>query len=229
MSGRVGLIVIVGIALAPWALGAEIGDSVAGASTSWKRPSATKVTIFATPIGRAPKAPTRLDGSCVSTSSEVSNRPDAARCFTAQSNARGVNVFDPCFRSEGGSTPGKLNLFFCPNDPWNRSVATTVVAAAGDAGVSGVSPSSFRPWALLLANGQRCLATGGATGSTAGLRYNYACFAPRFARSARQPIGKTGGIVLGDPDQRMRVWTVLFTKDNTGTGFTPVGVRQAYE
>jgi hypothetical protein len=229
VRGRFGLIVFIGVALVLGALGAEIGDSVAGAGTSSKRPSPTKVTLFATPIGRAPKARARLDGSCNTGGSDVSNRPDAARCFTTRANAHGVNVFDPCFHSEGGSTPGKLDLFLCPVDPWNSSVAGTVVAVPGGAGVPGAGPSSFQPWALLLANGQRCVATGGATGTTAGLRYNYGCFAPPFARTARQPIGKAGGIVLGDPDQRARTWTVLFTKDTTGKGFTPVGVRQAYE
>ena len=229
VSARVGLVMFITVDLVFGALGAETGYAVAGASASSKRPSPTKVTIFATPIGRAPKVPTRLDGSCTTGGSDVSNRPDAARCFTTHSNARGVNVFDPCFHSEGGSAPGTLDLFLCPNDPWNGSVAATVVAVTGGAGVSGEAPSAFQPWALLLANGQRCLATGGATGTTAGLRYNYGCFAPPFARNVRQPIGKTGGIVLGDPDQRTRVWTVLFTRDNTGTGFTPVRVRQAYE
>jgi len=221
--------VFIGVALVSGTLGAEICYSVAGASPSVKRSSPTKVTLFATPIGTAPKARTRLDGSCNTGGSDVSNRPDAARCFTTRSNARGINVFDPCFHSEGGSTPGKLDLFLCPDDPWNSSVGGTVVAVPGGAGVSSEGPSSFRPWALLLVNGQRCLATGGATGTTAGLRYNYGCFAPPFARNVRQPIGKAGGIVLGDPDQRARVWSALFTKDTTGRGFTPVGVRQAYE
>jgi hypothetical protein len=221
--------VFIGVALVFGARGPEIGYAVAGASTSSKRPSPTKVTLYATPIGSAPKARTRLDGSCNIGGSDVSNRPDAARCFTTHSDARGVNVFDPCFHSEGGSTPGKLDLFLCPEDPWNTSVAGTVIAVPGGAGVSREGPSSIRPWALLLANGQRCLAIGGATGTAAGLRYNYGCFAPPFARNVRQPMGKDGGIVLGDPDQRAPRWTVLFTKDTTGTGFTLVGVRQAYE
>jgi hypothetical protein len=41
MRGRAGLIVFIGVALVSGTLGAEIGYSVAGASTSSKRPSPT--------------------------------------------------------------------------------------------------------------------------------------------------------------------------------------------
>lgn len=211
------------------ALGAAIGYSVAGPGTASKGTSPTKVTVFATPIGSAPKGRTRLDGTCNLGGSEVSNRPDAARCFTTLSDARRANVFDPCFHSEWGSTPGTLDLFVCPDDPWNSSLAGIVVAVHGGAGMFREAPSSFQPWALLLANGQRCLALSGATGTTAGLRYNYGCFAPPFARNPSQPNGKAGGIVLGQPDQHVPTWTVLFAEHIAGTGFTRVGVREAYE
>jgi hypothetical protein len=228
VTGRVVLIGIIAAALVFGALAAVVGYSLAGPGTT-KRPSATRVTIFATPIGSAPKGGTRLDGTCNLGGSDVSNRTDAARCFTTLSDARGVNVFDPCFHSEGGSTPGTLDLFVCPNDPWRSSPASTVVAVHGGTGTSGETPSSFQPWALLLSNGQRCLAISGASGTTAGLRYNYGCSAPPFDRTATKPNGHAGGIVLGYPDQHAPTWIVLFAKDTQGTGFSPIAVRQAFE
>jgi hypothetical protein len=110
-----------------------------------------------------------------------------------------------------------------------RQGASHVVTVSGDMGPLGEAPSSFRPWALLLANGQRCFRISGATGTTAGLRHNYQCYAPPFARNAKQPIGKDGGVVSGEPDQQRRVWTALFTKDLTKNTFVPVEVRQAHE
>jgi hypothetical protein len=157
-------------------------------------------------------------------SSEVTSRPDAARCFA------GDTVPDPCFHSQAGSTPPTLNLFVCPGDPWgNERVQGDVVAVHGGAGTLGQPSPSLRPWALLLANGQHCLAISGGSGTTAGLRYNYQCFAAPFARSADQPIGKAAGVVLGDPDQHKRTWSVLFEEPTGKTGFTPMGVREAYE
>jgi hypothetical protein len=215
----IGATVIV-VVLVSGAIGAMIWYSVGGSGKTSKRPPATKVTIFATPIGNAPKGSARLDGNCNLGGSDVSNRPDAARCFTTISDASGSNVFDPCFHSEGGSTPGMLDLFVCPGDPWKTNIAGTVVVVRGGAGTLGEAPSSevpssFTPWALLLANGQHCLAIGGATGTTAGLRYNYFCGA--------------GGIVLGDPDQHAPTWTVLFAKNTSGSSFTRVSVRAAYD
>jgi hypothetical protein len=117
----------------------------------------------------------------------------------------------------------------CPEDPWNENARRTVVIAQGGKGPPGEAPTSFRPWALLLANGQRCFRVGGATETTAGLRHNYQCFAPPFARNARQPVGKAGGVVVGEPDQRPAAWTAQFKKTSTNTALTRVEVRQAYE
>jgi hypothetical protein len=186
------------------------------------------VTVYAVPADRAPRGTTRLDGSCDLGSSFASNRPDAARCFATDSDDRGVNLFDPCFRSKA-DTLGMVDVFVCPEDPWNDKARRTVITVSGDTGPLGEAPSSFRPWALLLANGQRCFRISGATGTTAGLRHNYQCYGPPFARNAKQPIGKDGGVVLGEPDQQRRVWTALFTKDPRKNTFVPVEVRQAHE
>jgi hypothetical protein len=126
-------------------------------------------------------------------------------------------------------SPGVADVFVCPEDPWNDKARRTVVMAQGGKETLGETPSSFRPWALLLANGQRCFRVGGATGTTAGLRHNYQCFAPPFARNAKQPVGKAGGVVVGEPDRRTPVWTAQFKKKSTKTALTRVEVRQAYE
>ncbi len=137
-------------------------------------------------------------------------------------------MFDPCFHSKA-DTPGMVDEFVCPEDPWNDRARRTVVTVSGGTGALDAAPSSFRPWALLLANGQRCFRISGATGTTAGVRHNYQCYAPPFARNARQPIGKHGGVLLGDPDQQKRVWTASFAKDPTKNTVMPVEVRQAHE
>jgi hypothetical protein len=52
------------------------------------------------------------------------------------------------------------------------------------------------PWALELANGERCTLLTGATAVLAGQRMNYGC--------------EGGGYVLGEVDQRRQVWTVSY-------------------
>ena len=220
--------VIFAIALWSGAVGAVVGCSSGPADSPSRRSPSTKVTVYAVPPDRAPRGTTRLDGSCDLGSSFVSNRPDAARCFATESDDRGVNLFDPCFHPKAG-TPGMTDVFVCPEDPWNDRARRTVVTMIGDTGALGEAPSSFRPWALLLANGQHCFRISGATGTTAGVRHNFQCYRPPFARNPRQPIGKDGGVVLGEPDQQRRVWTALFMKDPTKITFMPVEVRRALE
>jgi hypothetical protein len=219
--------VIFVIALCSGAVVAAIGCSSAPTDSRARRSPPTKVAVYGVPTDSAPRG-TRLDGSCELGSSFVSNRPDAARCFATESDDRGVDLFDPCFHSKA-DTPGMVEVFVCPEDPWNDRARRTVVTVTGDTGTLGEASSSFRPWALLLANGQRCFRISGATGTTAGVRHNYQCYRPPFARNPRQPIGKDGGVVLGEPDQQRRVWTALFMKDSTKNRFMPVEVRRARE
>ena len=219
--------VIVVIGLCSCAVGAGMGCSSAPTDSPSRRSPSTKVAVYGVPTDRAPRGTTQLDGSCDLGSSFVSNRPDAARCFATESDDRGVNLFDPCFHSKADT--GMVDVFVCPEDPWNDRARRTVVTMIGGTGALGEAPSSFRPWALLLANGQHCFRISGATGTTAGVRHNYQCYAPPFARNARQPIGKDGGVLLGEPDQQRRVWTALFMKDPTKITFMPVEVRRALE
>jgi len=209
-------------------VGAVIGCSSAPTDSPSRRSPSTKVTVYAVPTDSELRGTTRLDGTCDLGSSFVSNRPDAARCFATDSDDRGVNLFDPCFRSKA-DTPGMVDVFVCPEDPWNDRARRTVVTVIAGTGALGEAPSSFRPWALLLANGQHCFRISGATGTTAGVRHNYQCYMPPFARNPRQPIGRDGGVVLGEPDQQRRVWTALFMKDPTKNTFMPIKVRQARE
>jgi hypothetical protein len=222
------LILTLVIVLVPAAVVAVIGYSSARNTSPSRRAMSTTVTVYATPTDGAPRGTSRLAGSCDLGSSLVSNRPDVARCFTTDSDDRGVNLLDPCFHSTAGAAD-RRELFVCPEDPWNDRGRRTVVTVRGPVGRSGEAPSSPRPWALLLANGQRCFAISGATGTTAGLRQNYQCFAPPFARNAKQAVGKPGGIILGDPDQRTPMWRALFTSDPTDMTFMAVEVRRAYE
>jgi hypothetical protein len=226
VTRRTEFIAAFAIALVAGAVVAVIGRSTAPDNPSPKQSASTTVTVYAPPSDGAPRGARRLGGSCDLGSSIVSNRPDAARCFTT-SDDRGVNLFDPCFFSTAGA-PDEVDRFVCPEDPSNGRARRTVVTVRGGAGTPGERPDSSRPWALLLANGQRCFAISGATGTTAGLRQNYQCFAPPFARNDKQPVGKPGGIVLGDLDQRTSLWRALFAKAPTDTTFISVGVRQGY-
>jgi hypothetical protein len=206
---------------------AAIGYSSSPNNSSPTRSTSTRVTAYRASTDTAPGGTARLRGSCDLGSSVISNRPDAARCFTTGADDRGVNLFDPCFHSGGASDRRKL--FVCPEDPWNDRARRTVVSVRGRAGTPTDRSASLRPWALLLKNGQRCFATSGATGTTAGLRQNYQCFAPPFARNARQRVGKPGGVILGDPDQGTPVWRALFASSPTDAAFRIVEIREAYE
>ena len=64
------------------------------------------------------------------------------------------------------------------------------------------------PWALELANGQRCVSTAGATGLVAGLRANFDC-----SRSGESSPGEANlGWVVGKPDRSSEPWTVEYIR-----------------
>ena len=93
-------------------------------------------------------------------------------------------------------------------------------AAPGDAPAMADQPADVAdvaldpleiPWALELANGERCTLLTGATAVLAGQRLNYGC--------------EGGGYVLGEVDQRRQVWTVSYlAADAFASELVPVSV-----
>ena len=130
----------------------------------------------------------KLNGKCFAGSVASSSRPDAWRCSS------GNGILDPCYQR----IMGDEKQLACPvGGPWSANVVLLTL--------SQPLPSEPRkemrreealPWALELANGQRCTAFTGATAPIAGMRINYGC---------------PGGFqVVGDVDRSQAVWRVFF-------------------
>jgi len=78
------------------------------------------------------------------------------------------------------------------------------------------------PWALELANGERCLAVAGATDVIVGFRANYGC-TPSTSDAADQ----SGGWVIGGPDRRRDLWVVEYLPPGS-SATTQVAVDAAW-
>jgi hypothetical protein len=77
--------------------------------------------------------------------------------------------------------------------------------------------SSILPWMLLLANGQRCPASDGASGPLVdGLNQSYVC---------------SSGSTYGQPDRSSATWTIHYTSapGASATSLTQVDVTTAYD
>jgi hypothetical protein len=128
-----------------------------------------------------------FDGFC-SRGSETDQSPDALRCYTSSHGP-----IDPCFQTVTAQQA------VCISDPWSESVV--LVSTHG----LPITPSlqrekalkERRPWALELANGKRCAAVDGATGTIAGLRIDYFC-------------GDSEDGIVGSPDSSGEPWTVSY-------------------
>lgn len=136
-------------------------------------------------IGFAVRA--RESGSCFARSAAVSGRPDAWRCSV------GNAIHDPCFQNVMGDS----NVLACPQTPWDANVTLLSLASPLPAEEhQNISVTDSLPWALELANGQRCTVFTGATAPIAGMRINYGC--------------PGGFVVVGDIDRSQPVWRVFF-------------------
>ena len=169
-------------------------------------------------------------GVCDAGSVSDPARPDAWLCT-------GGAVLDPCFENpfappdEQGVLVCSASPFdpgvvlFTPTEPLVRlkdaesgggpdprgSASTTGDAAGGDDAVLSAADLEELPWALELANGERCTFARGATAAFAGMRLNYFC--------------DGGGAVLGDVDIAGQVWTATYLPENaTATSLVEVAV-----
>jgi hypothetical protein len=133
------------------------------------------------------------------------NRLDAWRCIT------GNIILDPCFDSAARDP----NIVVCADSPWAHSavllrLTEPLPVAAGNAGWEHPE----LPWALELANRDRCVVASGATFMVAGLRANYAC--------------ATGAWVIGEVDRRRPPWSVFYLRSRDSSVLQAVGVRVAW-
>ena len=98
-------------------------------------------------------------GSCF-TSSILVSAADAFRCFA------GNQLLDPCFASSVGA-----KALMCYASPWSQAVELTLTAP-----LPAAPPLSFaRPWAIELANDQRCVAVSGTALAVRGVLLGYHC------------------------------------------------------
>jgi hypothetical protein len=107
--------------------------------------------------------------SCTFASSfDIGNR-DAWRCFLASGG-----FYDPCFAPPGSS---HVTQVACIVNPWaGKAVILTLAKplAHSSWGTPRASAAKF-PWAMVLANGQRCGVIGGTSQVVDGVGLYYAC------------------------------------------------------
>ena len=141
-------------------------------------------------------------GTCGFSSAAALERPDAWDCIGASDQ-----VYDPCFEDPFilPDAPGEVACLASPfttdvvvltlTDPLVREKAApdTGMSLAQAAGVS-IDPWDL-PWALELANGDRCTLLGGTLTVLAGQTAHYGC--------------ADGGVVFGEVNHSQSVWTCL--------------------
>ena len=138
-----------------------------------------------------------LTGTCTDDSIVVSDRADAFQCL-----GNGDQIYDPCFENPFAprDKPGDVA---CVPDPFSSEVVVLTVkdplprekeARVGQ-GESPFAPWDL-PWALELANGDRCTLLGGTLYELAGQVVYYGC--------------EQHGAVLGVVDHGQPLWTVNY-------------------
>ena len=137
-------------------------------------------------------------GTCTADSIATPDRPDAFDCI-AESN----QIYDPCFENPFApfDEPGELA---CVADPFGREAVVIAVddplprekEAPPDQDV--IQPWEL-PWALELANGDRCTLLRGTLYVLAGETVYYGC--------------EQNGAILGEVDRGQPVWTVQYLAD----------------
>lgn len=146
-----------------------------------------------------------VEGVCGFTSIVVLDRADAWDCISADNE-----IFDPCFEPFM-QDPEELGQLACVSDPFATEVTLLTLTeplarekeapdpdtepAMGMAADDTLAPWDL-PWALELANGDRCTLLHGTLTVMAGQTVHYGCV--------------EGGMVLGETDRTQPVWTVSY-------------------
>ena len=148
-----------------------------------------------------------VEGVCGFTSTAALDRPDAWDCMSADNE-----IFDPCFENPFVS-PDELGQLACFETPFTPEVTlltlTEPLVREKEAADASADPSMAMaeeaddvlapwdlPWALELANGDRCTLLHGTLTVMAGQIVSYGCV--------------DGGMVLGETDHSQPVWTVSY-------------------
>jgi hypothetical protein len=195
--------------LSTWISGA--GESVYHDVFSAKSAlAATEVRYFRTnelPTQSLVRVAGHASGECLENYSAADQGavPNAHRCFAPR---RG---YDPCFNYD-------FSELECVTAPWaTTSVRFKVIqflplsTAPRVADRRSGAPTA-PPWALELANGQRCVFQTGAGGMLVGLRLSYVC---------------QHGIAFGEPDRSGKLWLIPY-KSPTTVGTVTTAVRTAW-
>jgi hypothetical protein len=148
-----------------------------------------------------------VDGVCGFSSIVALDRPDAWDCISTDNE-----IFDPCFEPFM-QDPEELGQLACVEAPFATEVTllnlTDPLVREKEAADLGADPSLDMaqsaedtlapwdlPWALELANGDRCTLLHGTLSVMAGQTVHYGCV--------------EGGMVLGQTDRSQPLWTVSY-------------------
>ena len=177
--------------------------------TSTTNIAATQVVIFNPFVASGPGPGVivtfRTTAQCHPGSEGDSSRADAYRCFLDKSESNGGNIADPCFTNP--FTPSApLLCFASPLD-----LHAVQVVPDGPLPQNTVSPNPD-PWTLVLADGQTCVFTQGATAALGTRRLNYVC---------------PHGVIYGDTDRNSQPWTIFYQAEGSNN-LVQVAVRVAY-
>ena len=151
-----------------------------------------------------------VEGVCGFSSIVALDRPDAWDCISTDNE-----IFDPCFEPFM-QDPEELGQLACVEAPFATEITlltlTEPLVREKEAADPGADPSLDMgqsaddtlapwdlPWALELANGDRCTLLHGTLSVMAGQTVHYGCV--------------EGGMVLGQTDHSQPLWTVSYLAD----------------
>ena len=168
----------------------------------------TRYVVPFTPDGLNPglTAASPTEGACTFGSSIAHSRPDAWGCTTEG------GVLDPCFENSFVA-PDEATEVACFDTPWSTDIVVLTLTAPlsrekeePDGAVTGAADTADEviqpwdlPWALELANGDRCSLLHGTLIFMAGQVVHYGC--------------EQGGMILGEADHTQLVWTVNYVAE----------------
>ena len=122
----------------------------------------------------------------------------------------GNAILDPCLQN----VMGDPKVLACPADPWSANVKLlTITEPLPSSTRKSLSLKDATPWALELANGQRCTLFTGATAPVAGMRINYGC--------------PGGFIAVGDIDRSQPLWRI-FVQGEKSVALELTGIAVAW-
>jgi hypothetical protein len=153
-------------------------------------------------LNAALTAATTEEGVCGFGSSAALDRPDAWDCISASNQ-----IYDPCFENPY-VPPDEPAQVACFDSPFTSDVTLLTLteplvrekeaSSAGSPGASANDANALQPWdlpwAVDLANGDRCTLLHGTLIVIAGQTVNYGC--------------SEGGQILGEVNHGSSVWTV---------------------